>query len=270
MMRLLQGLIFDVDGTLADTEEIHRRAFNLTFRRCGLPWNWTPGLYEQLLVISGGKERITHYAHQVSSALTLSPEFATFVRDLHSAKTACYAELLLSSRVRLRAGVERLLHEARGQGIALGIATSSAWSNLKTLLDNNLPTEWPTWFGAIETCDSIQIKKPSPAVYAAVLRRLGLPPGRCLALEDTENGLAAARAAGISTVITAHDFTRRSRFEGAAAVLDGLGDPGRPTTVMRGPSCGQRFVDLHYLEGLLQEKHPGSTTLWEQNQLTFA
>lgn len=267
MNRALQGLIFDVDGTLADTEEIHRRAFNATFRRFGLNWEWTPPLYAKLLAVSGGRERITHYAHEVDPRLATTAGFDRFVREVHCAKTACYAELLQTGHVRLRSGVERLLHEARGQGLVLGIATSSAWSNLKTLLDSNLPGEWPTWFGAIETCDSVEMKKPSPAVYHAVLRRLRISPWHCLALEDTENGLQAARGAGISTLITAHGFTRHDRFDGALAVLDGLGDPEHPMTVLRGPVCQQRFVDLNYLATLLRESVPASR---EQDELSFA
>lgn len=269
MMKLLQGLIFDIDGTIADTEEIHRQAFNLTFRRFGLTWDWTPALYAQLLSISGGKERITGFARDMTPALAERPDFPAFVRDMHAAKTACYADLLQSRRIPLRSGIERLLHEARGQGVMLGIATSSAWSNLKTLLDNNLPREWPTWFAAIETCDTVEDKKPSPAVYHAVLRRLGLAPGLCVAFEDTENGLKAARAANLATVITAHRFTCGDAFAGAAVVLNGLGEPGHPMSVIRGATCQRRFVNLAYLERLL-ERDPGSTTLWEQNQLAFA
>jgi len=261
-------LIFDVDGTLADTEEVHRQAFNATFGRFGLAWDWTPALYARLLRVSGGRERITHYAREVDPALAARPDFATFVRNLHREKTACYAELLQRGQVRLRCGVERLLHEARGQGLALGIATSSAWSNLKTLLDGNLPGEWPTWFSAIETCDSVSLKKPAPAVYLAVLRRLGLPPAHCVALEDTENGLKAACAADLTTVITAHEFTRGDCFDGAAAVLDGLGDPEHPSTVVHGPACPQRFVDLRYLAQLVERREAAAG--WEQGRMSFA
>lgn len=266
-IRSLQGLIFDVDGTLADTEEIHRQAFNATFAQFGLAWEWTPALYARLLAVSGGRERIAHFAQSVDPARCAQPDFTNFVRDVHRAKTACYAELLQRGQVRLRSGVERLLHEARGQGLKLGIATSSAWSNLKTLLDGNLPGEWPTWFCAIETCDSVDTKKPSPAVYQAVLRRMGIPAAHCLALEDTENGLKSARAAGLTTVITAHAFTRADPFEGAAAVLDGLGDPDHPMCVLRGPGCQQRFVDLHYLAQLARQAE--SVDGWEQRQISL-
>lgn len=269
MNRLLQGIIFDVDGTLADTEEVHRQAFNLTFAEFGLAWEWTPALYEKLLTISGGRERMLIHARDVDPVRAADPQFPEFVRRLHEAKTACYARLLRSGEVRLRPGVERVMHEARREGLLLGIATSSAWSNLKTLLDNNLPPEWPSWFSAIETADSVTKKKPSPAVYQAVIRRAHFDPARTLALEDTQNGLKAARAAGLTTVITAHQFTCHHAFEGAAAVLDGLGDVGHPTRVIAGPPCEQGFVDLRYLVNLMTARQdPDALPL--QGRLNYA
>lgn len=269
MKRFLQGIIFDVDGTLADTEEVHRQAFNLTFAEFGLAWEWTPALYEKLLTISGGRERMLIHAREVDPERASDPGFPEFVRRLHEAKTACYAGLLRSGEVRLRPGVERVLHEARREGLILGIATSSAWSNLKTLLDNNLPPEWPSWFSAIETADSVTTKKPSPAVYQAVVARAQLDPERTLALEDTQNGLRAARAAGLTTVITAHQFTLHHSFEGAAAVLDGLGDAEHPARVIAGPPCEQGFVDLRYLVGLMTHGRE-SGTLPLQGNLSYA
>lgn len=268
MNRLLQGIIFDVDGTLADTEEVHRQAFNLTFADFGLDWEWTPALYEQLLCISGGRERMLVHAHEVDPVRAADPQFPDFIRRLHEAKTVCYAGLLRADGVRLRPGVERVLHEARREGLKLGIATSSAWSNLKTLLDNNLPPEWPSWFSAIETADSVTEKKPSPAVYQAVIRRAQFDPSRTLALEDTQNGLKAARAAGLTTVITAHRFTRHHSFDGAAAVLDGLGDAEHPTAVIVGPPCEQDFVDLRYLMGLMASAED-STPAPVQGRLSY-
>ncbi|MSR15926.1 MAG: HAD family hydrolase [Gammaproteobacteria bacterium] len=267
---MLQGLIFDVDGTLADTEEIHRLAFNQTFTDFGLDWNWNPDLYEELLVTSGGKERITQYAKAFEPERAATPDFSDFVRRLHNQKTALYAEMLTSGHIRLRPGVERLLHAARSAGLTLGIATSSAWSNAKALLDNNLGRNWQSWFAAIETSDTVTEKKPAPAVYQAVLDRLRLAPKHCIAIEDTENGLAAARAAGLATVITTHRFTRNRRFMGAALVLDGLGEPDQPMTVTRG-SIKRPYVDLAFLERVLADyKDVGSSTYWEQQLLVLA
>lgn len=252
MTRRLQALIFDSDGTLADNEEVHRQAFNLAFANAGLAWAWSPEQYAQLLAISGGRERITRYAARVEPARAAQPAFPEFVRLLHEDKTRRYAALLSEGQVRLRPGVERVLQEARREGLTLAIATSSAWSNLKTLLDANLPKEWPTWFSAIETADTVTTKKPSPAVYEAVLKRIGVPAEHCLALEDTENGLRAATSAGIATVITPHRYTATGDFRSAAAVVDGLGDHTHPTSVLAGPPSESALIDLHYLARLLE------------------
>jgi len=270
-MYSLKGLIFDVDGTLADTEELHRQAFNLAFERAGLGWHWGRALYAKLLATSGGGERITGYAREVSPELAATPNFNQTVVTLHRAKTSLYQALLRDGKLRLRPGVERLILEARGAGLSLGIATSSAWANLKTLLDNNLARDWSSWFAAIETCDTVECKKPSPAVYQAVLKRMQLPASSCIAFEDTTNGLHAARSAGLMTVITTHTFTVDDCFDGAAIVLDSLGDNDSPMKVLRGRASNAAYVDLNFL-GELHSRHAdvGSTTLWEQNQIVFA
>ena len=250
-MTSLQALIFDVDGTLADTEELHRQAFNLVFNEYSIPWRWSPRLYERLLAVSGGRERINFYMREQLAkgpADILTPDL---IKEIHARKTACYAELLKAGHLGLRPGVARLLTEARAAGIGLALATSSARSNLDTLLDMNLPRDWRDWFAAIETCDSVPEKKPSPAVYLAALRSLGLPAAGCVAFEDTLNGLKAARAAGLTTVITTHRYTRARAFPDAALVTDGLGEPDAPCAVASGTLSGAPCVTLDTLRTLL-------------------
>lgn len=250
-MERLQALIFDVDGTLADTEEVHRQAFNRAFAEYAIPWEWSPALYERLLAVSGGRERIDFYMREL---LALGPgEILTpdLIRELHARKTEIYAEMLRAGRVRLRPGVARLLHEARSAGLRLALATSSARSNLEALLDMNLRADWRDGFDAIESCDTVAAKKPSPAVYLAALRGLNLPPGTCIAIEDTLNGLKAARAAQLVTVITTHRYTQAHAFTGAALVTDGLGEPDAPCTVSAGLLGGEPCVTVPLLRRLL-------------------
>jgi HAD superfamily hydrolase (TIGR01509 family) len=251
MVKKLKAIIFDVDGTLADTEEVHRLAFNHTFGEYGLDWNWTPQLYEELLAISGGRERITRYGKNLRTRFARDGEFEEFVVSLHKAKTRKYAAMLTEGEVTLRPGVHRLIGAAREAGLALGIATSSARSNVETLLDNNLAPGWRDWFSAIETCDSVVEKKPSPAVYQAVIQRLGIDAVDIVAFEDTQNGLKAAVAAGLATVVTTHRFTRNHDFYGAELVVDSVGEPDQPFTVFAGNAFGHRFVDIGLLERLL-------------------
>lgn len=262
-MKQLEAIIFDVDGTLADTEEVHRQAFNRAFKEFELDWNWTPKLYEELLAVSGGRERITYYGADLVERFAHHDQFSHFVRDMHQVKTRIYAELLTTGEVPLRPGVERLLNEARAAGLTLAIATSSTFSNLKTLLDFNLPENWMSWFSAIATCDTVSQKKPSPAVYRSVLEILELDPAYGVAIEDTVNGCLAATSAGLATVITTHFFTRNHHFPNAALVIDGLGEAGHPFRPTHGDPGDNELVDVALLKRIAAERHETGGAEWE-------
>ncbi len=262
-MNHLEAVIFDVDGTLADTEDVHRLAFNRAFKEFDLLWNWTPKLYEELLRISGGRERITYYGADLAQRFPHRDAFNHFVRDLHGVKTQIYAEMLSSGAVPLRPGVSRLLAEIRAANLTLAIATGSTYSNLKTLLDRNLPADWASWFSAIATCDTVTEKKPSPAVYQAVLDTLELDPAHAVALEDTVNGCHAATHAGLATVITTHFFTRRHHFPNAALVVDSIGEPDQPFTVIKGDAGAHTMVDCDLLERLSRARTERDSDDWE-------
>lgn len=252
-MAHLKALIFDVDGTLADTEEVHRLAFNRAFAEYAIPWEWPPELYERLLTVSGGRERIDFYMRELLAQGPSEIMTPDLIRELHQRKTAIYAEMIRAGHLRLRPGAARLLNEAREAGLRLALATSSARSNLETLLDMNLPPDWRDWFDAIESCDTVPAKKPSPAVYVAALRGLNLPPNVCIAVEDTLNGLKSARAAQLLTVVTTHRYTQAHDFPGAALVTDGLGEPDAPCAVWHGSLGKERCVTVALLRRLLDD-----------------
>jgi HAD superfamily hydrolase (TIGR01509 family) len=264
-MKQLEAIIFDVDGTLADTEEVHRRAFNRAFKEFELDWNWTPKLYEELLTISGGRERITYYGADLIERFKHHDRFSHFARDMHEVKTRIYAEMLNTDEVPLRPGVERLLNEAREAGLTLAIATSSTFSNLKTLLDRNLPDNWMSWFSAIATCDTVSDKKPSPAVYQSVLDILELDPAYGVAIEDTVNGCLAATGAGLATVITTHFFTRNHHFPNAALVVDSLGEDDYPFKPVNGNAGDSTLVDVALLRRIAAERKERDNTEWDAN-----
>lgn len=251
MTNELKSLIFDVDGTLADTEEVHRQAFNQAFSEFGLDWNWTPRLYTKLLETSGGRERMRKYGADLRSEFNSEAGFQSFINDLHQTKSAIYREKLASGQVPLRTGVARLINEGRDAGLTLGIATSSSTANLHTLLDQNLPPDWPRWFTSIHTCDSVPTKKPSPAVYQAVLAETGIPSANTIAFEDTVNGLLACTAIDLPVVITTHYFTRHHHFPGAAMVCDGLGSDVQPVQCEHGRLDRAGIVTVASLRDLL-------------------
>lgn len=222
----IKAIIFDVDGTLADTEEAHRIAFNRAFAENGLDWNWDTALYDKLLKVTGGKERIKFFVSDFLGGYQQPENFEEFVRHLHKVKTAHYVAMLAEGHIPLRPGIRQLMDDARAAGIVLAIATTTSPENVAGLLEAGLGKDWRSYFASIGCGDIVPHKKPAPDIYNWVLSELRLAPHECIALEDSNNGLRASLAAGIRTFIVTNDYTRNQDFTGAAAVYAGLGDLG--------------------------------------------
>ncbi len=217
----VRALIFDVDGTLAETEEIHRQAFNDAFAAAGLSWHWEPEIYRQLLQVTGGKERIQYYTSHFGGLPVLDRET---IKRLHVDKTLRYASLVASGGITLRSGIRHLIDEAQGAGLLLAIATTTSPDNVTALLHATLGPDGPSRFAIIAAGDCVAVKKPAPDIYRFVLEHVGLPPESCIAFEDTTIGLQSAMAARIPTIITPSLYGVSGGFEGALAVVDSLGD----------------------------------------------
>ena len=220
----IQAIIFDVDGTLADTEDGHRKSFNKAFAECGLDWDWDVALYDKLLSVTGGKERIKYFIESFLTGYTKPGNFEEFVRHLHKVKTAHYNTMLREGHIPLRSGIQKLIDAAGQRGIRLAIATTTSAENVTTLLQQGLGPGGERIFEVIGCGDIVPHKKPAPDIYYWVLEKMGLPAADCIALEDSENGLRASLAAGIRTFIIPNHYTRNQNFSGAAAVLDDLND----------------------------------------------
>lgn len=217
-----RAIIFDVDGTLAETEEGHRESFNSVFRQAGLAWSWDQDLYRRLLAVTGGKERIRYFIEDFGAEGAPQDNLDEFIRALHAEKTTAYTELVGAGRLVLRPGVRELISTASERGYRLAIATTTTPANIDALLAATFGDAGQDLFEVICAGDSVPNKKPAPDVYLRTLEELHLPPGRCVAIEDSRNGLLAACAAGIPTIVTPSIYTVDEDFEEAAMIAADL------------------------------------------------
>lgn len=244
------ALLWDVDGTLAETElDGHRRAFNRAFRAAALPWHWDRERYIDLLRISGGRERLRHFLRQVEG---LEPA-ADRIEALQCDKQRHYAALVAAGELRLRPGVERLMREAAQAGLPQAIVTTSGRSAVTALIGRLLPQQDGLLW--LRVCgEDVQRKKPDPEAYRLALAQLELPPAAVIAIEDSGNGVAAAAGAGLPVLVTRSAASASepvSAFAAAAAQVDHLGDPLDLCTVLQGPACPSGRVTLSWLQQLL-------------------
>ena len=209
----LQALIFDVDGTLAETEEAHRAAFNQTFAEWGLDWNWSMDDYRILLKTTGGKERMR--AHQQTL-----PDGARRLTDdeiakLHVEKTATYGAILASGALTLRPGVAELITAARARGLKVAVATTTNTPNVEALCQCCWGKPALEVFDHVAAGDMVKQKKPAPDVFLLALEQLGLPADACIAFEDSRNGVLSAKGANLRTLVTPSAYTDRDDFSDA-------------------------------------------------------
>jgi HAD superfamily hydrolase (TIGR01509 family) len=246
----LKALIFDVDGTLADTERTgHRVAYNRTFAQYGLTWLWSEETYGILLAVTGGKERMRYYLERFDPPVPADADIDSLIAELYDAKTAVFREMLESGSIPLRPGVSRLLDEARQAGLRLAIATTTAPSNVQYLLTSNLGQSALSWFDVIAAGDIVAHKKPSPEIYQLVLDETGWHPSQCVAFEDSENGVLAASDAGLPVIVTITEYTREENFERADLVLTSLGDTdqGAEIIIDRDDDFSDDLLTVDYL-----------------------
>ena len=243
----LKCIIFDVDGTIADTEDLHRQAFNKAFLEYNIDWHWSEERYHELLFISGGKERIRKC---LSEDKTISKD-NNFVEELHKCKSENYRSILASSDIKLRPGIQRLINQAKENNIKLAIATNSSIKNFTTLIRKTLDIEPEELFNPIVTSNIVMDKKPSPEVYYRTLADLKLSADSCIAIEDTANGNASAIKAGLRTIITTHAYTKDNDFSGASLVVNSLGEPKKGFCIDENFYCEKSYVDIDLLNTII-------------------
>ncbi|AKH19677.1 HAD family hydrolase [Sedimenticola thiotaurini] len=249
----LAALIWDVDGTLADTErDGHRVAFNKAFSQAGLAWHWDVDLYGKLLAVTGGKERIRYYLERFNPDWESPSDLDRFIADLHRRKSEIFVSLMEEGQIPPRNGVIRLINEAAEAGLRLAIATTTTPANVDALLERFFGASNKQPFEVIAAGDIVPAKKPAPDIYRWALEKMDLSADECVAIEDSRNGFESARSAGISTVvITVNGYTADEDFGGASLIVDQLGESQSPATLLGGVIDSASMVDV----GLLRRLH---------------
>jgi HAD superfamily hydrolase (TIGR01509 family) len=223
---MIEALIFDCDGVLVDTErDGHRVGFNRAFAEMGIGAEWDVDLYGELLLVAGGKERMRAYFDRFGWPESTGSEEAkdALIKELHRLKTEITASLVAEGGLPLRPGIARIVDEAIAAGVRLGVCTTSNPKFIDAVLDLFGP-ERKAKFDFVHAGDVVAKKKPAPDIYLLALETLGLPPHHCMVIEDSRNGLLAARGAGLPTMITTSTYTVDEDFTGAVKVVPELGD----------------------------------------------
>lgn len=250
----LKAFLFDVDGTLADTErDGHRVAFNRAFEEYRLDWHWSVDTYGELLAVTGGKERMQFYTEKFLDEADIPDNIEALIPELHTAKTRHYTELLSTGAIPLRPGIERLINEARQRGFRLAITTTTTPENVTALLTHTLGVDSISWFEVIAAGDIVPAKKPAPDIYDYALKALNLTADECIAFEDSANGIKSTVGANLSTIITINDYTRDHDFSDACIVLDQMGEPDQPFSVIAGDAGSATYLDCDLVIKLHQQ-----------------
>ena len=216
---MLKALIFDVDGTLAETEELHRRAFNESFSAAGLGWHWGVDVYRRLLQTTGGKERMARFAAESGPLLTPAR-----IAQLHAEKTARYGALVAEGSLALRPGIGGLIAQAQARGLDLAIASTTSLPNIHALSWALFGQPAEALFKVIVAGDSVAAKKPAPDAYLAVLSQLGIFAHQAVAFEDSPAGLAAAGAAGLACCVAPGLYTQDGDYSAADLLVSQFSD----------------------------------------------
>jgi HAD superfamily hydrolase (TIGR01509 family) len=245
---VLRAILIDMDGTLCESEEAHREAFNRAFAEAGLPWRWEPEPYRELLAVKGGRDRLRRF---LATAEPRPADPDGLAATLHALKTDLFGVLVARGGLTPRPGVLRLMAEARGRGVRLALVTSATRPTAAPLVRAVLGRDLDRAFDAAATGDRAAANKPAPDLYETALSDLGLSPDECVAIEDDGAGLAAATAAGIATIITPSAYGRDEDRSAARAVLSDLGEPDAPGTALAGPAPPEGVADLDWLAALL-------------------
>jgi len=237
-MTKIKAAFFDQDGVIIDTErDGHRVSFNMTFKEFGFTDEWDVDYYHELLQIAGGKERMKHHWKTKGFSRPLTEEeIDNLVKEMHKRKTAIFVDLIESGKLPLRPGIRRFMKELMEAGIQIGVCTTSNEQAAKAITEKILSD---IKFDIVLAGDVVKNKKPDPEIYNLALSRLGLQPDECFVVEDSKNGVKAAKAASMKTIVTTNGYTEKEDVEAGDVIVSSLGEPdGEKATMRKGDLPG--------------------------------
>ena len=250
-MAQIKAILFDQDGVIIDTErDGHRVAFNKTFKEFGYDFEWDPDYYHELLQVAGGKERMKHHLHTKGFGIPVKPEEEDeLIKTMHKRKTAIFVDLIESEQLPLRSGVRRLMKETMDAGLVLGVCTTSNERSAHAVAYKILKD---IKFDFVLAGDVVKNKKPAPDIYNLALEKTGLKPEECVVIEDSRNGVLAAKAAGMHVVVTTNGYTEKEDVSDGDIVVTSLGDPDGERGVLKQGGEGLDYDGVLHVDQLVK------------------
>ena len=248
---LLSAVLFDVDGTIAETEDLHRISFNEAFKEFNLDWYWDEPIYKELINIGSGEKRIEYYIKRAWPEMLDYKNLSKYIDSIHKVKNEIFEDFILESEIEMRPGVMRLINELKEKNIRMAIVSSTSENNLITLFERGLGVDPKSTFDLIAHGDCTKNKRPSPEIYEWILERLRLPSQSCIAIEDSLRGVESAKNSNVNVLVTPSIFTKDENFSDTKLVVSDLGEQDKPFEIIKGNSFGKKLVDFHLLESLL-------------------
>lgn len=245
-MSKIKAVFFDQDGVIIDTErDGHRVSFNMTFKEFGFTDEWSVEYYHELLQIAGGKERMKHHwkTKGFSKPMT-EEEIDNLVKEMHKRKTALFVELIETGKLALRPGLHRFMKELMDAGVKIGVCTTSNEQAAKAITEGPLSD---IKFEVVLAGDVVKNKKPDPEIYNLGLSKLGLKPEEAFVVEDSKNGVKAAKGAGMKVIVTTNGYTEKEDVEAGDVIVSSLGDPD-------GEKAKMRKGDIPNFDGVVHAK----------------
>ncbi len=248
---LLSAVLFDVDGTISETEDFHRKSFNEAFKEFNLDWFWDEAIYTELINIGDGKERIEYYIKRAWPEMLEYKNLTKYINSIHKVKNEIFKDFVLDSDIKFRPGVLRLINELKEKNVRIAIVSSTTQEDLFTLFKKGLNMDPNSTFDLIAHGGCTENKRPSPEIYEWILEKMRIAPQSCVAIEDSLRGLRSAVNANINVLVTPSIYTKKEDFKEANIVVSSLGEYDEPFKVIQGKVHGNKLVNIDLLNKII-------------------